>query len=109
MTSAEKLAMTKSLLGISSTDTSCDDTIATFLSVAEQEILSWRYSYGSAEVTEVPPEYEMTQIYAVIAGFSQRGAENQLQHTENGISAQFEFSDMIRYVRANVIPICKVL
>lgn len=106
MTDAEKLTMVKSMLGI--TDTSMDALLTTYLTASQREILTWRYSYGEIP-NSVPVEYEMTQIHAVVAGFSQRGAENQTGHSENGISRQFSYSDMIQYIRSNVIPLCKVL
>ena len=106
MTDAEKLTMVKSMLGI--TDTSMDALLTTYLTASQREILTWRYSYGEIP-NSVPVEYEMTQINAVVAGFSQRGAENQTGHSENGIARQFSYSDMIQYIRSNVIPLCKVL
>lgn len=109
MTDAEKLKMVKTILNIDEADIVDDTRIATYLTVAGREILTWRYSYGATEVTEVPADYEMTQIYAVVAGYSQSGAENQRQHTENGISRVFRYEDMIQYIRANVIPFVKVL
>ena len=109
MTGVEKLTMVKSILGIADSDTTEDDRITTYLTASKREILAWRYSYGSKEVTEVSSEYEMTQVYAVVAGYSQSGAENQRQHTENGISRVFCYSDMVQYIRANVVPLCKVL
>jgi hypothetical protein len=109
MTDAEKLAMVKTILNIDEADTSEDTRIATYLTIAGREILTWRYSYGTTEVTEVPADYEMTQIYAVVAGYSQSGAENQRQHTENGISRVFRYADMIQYIRSNVVSLVKVL
>ena len=109
MTTSEKLAAVKSILGI---EGSSEDTrISLYLSLASQEILAWRYSYGaqSEAVTTLPDEYEPTQIFAVVAGFSQRGAENETAHNENGISRQFHFADMIDYIRAHVIPLAKVV
>ena len=107
----EKLSMIKSILEIDENDTSQDDRLTVYLNAAKQEILSWRYSYAELEepITEVPDEYEMTQVYAVIAGYSQSGAENQISHTENGISRMFSFPDMIAYIRAHVIPMAKVI
>ena len=67
MTQLEKLKMTKMLLGINESDTSENARILAFLSAAEKEILSWRYSLSSQKVNSVPTEYEMTQVYAVIA------------------------------------------
>ena len=109
MTDAEKLVMVKTILNIDEADTSEDTRIATYLIIAGREILTWRYSYGTTEVTEVPADYEMTQIYAVVAGYSQSGAENQRQHTENGISRVFRYADMIQYIRSNVVSLVKVL
>jgi len=109
MTTDEKLTAVKSIMNI--TDTSQDDILKTYLSMAENEIISWRYSYASAENTPtgVPAEYEQTQIFAVIAGYSQGGAENQTSHSENGISRTFKYEDMVAYIRSRVIPFVKVL
>lgn len=109
MTTAEKLTMVKTLLGINESDTSEDARITVYLTAAEQEILSWRYSLSSQKVTTVPSEYEMTQVFAVIAGYSQSGAENQTSHTENSITRQFKHADMVAYIRAHVLPIAGCL
>ena len=110
MTTAEKLSMVRTMLRIS--DESEDDLITVYLNFAKHEILSWRYSYCSDEEsipTDVPSEYEATQVAAVIAGYSQSGAENQTVHHENGINRHFVYADMVAYIRANVIPIAKVI
>lgn len=107
MTTAEKLAMVKAMLGISG-DTE-DTLITTYLTSAEREIITWRYSYGQSLPDSVPVEYEMTQVHAVVAGYSQRGAENQTSHSENGINRSFSYADMVAYIRSNVIPLCKIM
>ena len=107
MTTAEKLAMVKSMMGI--TDDSEDTLITNYLTCAEREILTWRYSYGNEIPESVPVEYEMTQIHAVLAGYNLRGAENQRSHNENGIARTFVYEDMLKYIRSNVIPLCKIL
>ncbi len=106
MTDAEKLSMIKTLMGLNDTE---DERISVYLSAAEREIISWRYSYANEKPTVVPAEYEMTQIHAVIAGYSISGAENQTAHSENGISRSFKYEDMLAYIRAHVIPIVKVI
>ena len=107
MDNAAKREMVISLLGAS--DSVSEDTIDAYLTAAGKEILAWRYSYSDQSVDSVPPEYEMTQIYAVIAGYSQSGAEGQMSHSENGIARTFKYPDMLRYIRANVIPLCGVV
>lgn len=109
MSDESKLNMVKTLLDISADDTNSDELISTYLIMAEREIVSWRYSYTDLDVVTVPDEYEMTQVMAVVAGFSQGGAENQLAHNENGIYRTFKYEDMIAYIRAHVIPYCKVM
>lgn len=103
MTASEKLEMVRSLLDIASNDSSNDERIEVYLSAAAKEIISWRYSYSGNAPKEVPEEYEMTQIMAVVAGYSQSGAEGQATHSENGISRTFNYPDMLHYIRRNVI------
>ena len=107
MSNDEKLEMLMTLLGVSGSE--LEDTLNAYLAAAGKEILAWRYSYSTQSVDEVPAEYEMTQIYAVIAGYSQSGAEGQMTHSENGIARTFKYPDMLRYIRANVIPLCGVV
>lgn len=106
MTTAEKLAMVKSILRIG--DTSKDELLTTYLTAAKSEILNWRYSYSGNVPDDVPTEYEMTQVQAVINGFTQSGVEGQTVSVENGIHRHFQYSDMVRYIRANVIAIARV-
>ena len=77
MTSEAKLAMVKAILRIDDTDTSEDALITTYLDMAQQEMLSWRYSHANPDnVPEtVPTEYEITQVQAVINGYTQAGVE----------------------------------
>lgn len=112
MTDAEKLNSIKALMGI--TDNNEDAVLNEYLSLAKNEIISWRYSYTQNygtpqfDITAVPPEYEQTQIFAVINGFSMAGAEGESVHNENGINRTFVYADMVKYIRSNVIPINKV-
>lgn len=107
MTLDEKLSMVKTILGID--DNSEDKRITVYLDASKREILSWRYSFAVESPDEVPLEYEMTQVHAVIAGYSISGAENQVSHSENGISRSFKYDDMLAYIRSHVVPIVKVI
>lgn len=106
MTNEEKLAMVKSIMGPDAPD---DATITTYLNAAGTEILQWRFQYNPENIPEdVPAEYEMTQVYAVVSGFTQRGMEGQTVSIENGIHRHFAYHDMVRYIRSNVIAFAKV-
>ena len=106
MSGEEKLAMVKTIMGPDAPD---DETIETYLNLAKTEILNWRYSYNPDAMPEdVEPAYEITQVQAVVNGFTQRGMEGETTSIENGIHRHFNYSDMVRYIRANVIPFAKV-
>lgn len=106
MTAEEKLEMVKTIMGDDAPD---DNTIKSYLNLAKTEILQWRYSYNTSAMPEdVPAAFEMTQIYAVVSGFTQRGVEGQSVSIENGIHRHFDFTDMVRYIRGNVIAMVKV-
>jgi hypothetical protein len=111
VTPEAKLAMVKAILRIDDTDTSEDALITTYLDMAQQEMLAWRYSHANPNnVPEtVPTEYEITQVQAVINGYTQAGVEGQVLSIENGIHRHFNYSDMVEYVRAHVIPIAGVM
>lgn len=102
MTSEDKLAMVKVLLDVQK-DNSQDEKIEAFLEAAKKEIISWRFSYAGDMPKEVPEEYEMIQVWAVVAGYSQSGAEGQATHSENGISRTFNYPDMLHYIHRNVV------
>lgn len=106
MDASVKLTYIKTMIGIAESDTSEDALINTYLSMATQEILNFKYSLiGIPEgQTEVDAEDEITQIFAVVAGYNQRGAENQTSHNENQIYRTFHYTDMVQYIKSNVIP-----
>lgn len=108
MTDAEKLSQLKALLQI--TDTTQDATLAVYLSIAKSEILSWLYSGKTPnDVTDVPARYEPTQVMACVAGFGLQGLENQTASTENAITRQFKYSNMLEFIRASVVPYAQVM
>ena len=109
MTTEQKLGMVKAILRID--DTAEDGLISTYLEMAAQEILAWRYSNANPNTVPfaVPPEYEMTQVQAVINGYTQSGVEGQVLSIENGVHRHFRASDMIEYIRNSVIPVAGVL
>lgn len=97
--------MVKTLLRIDGADTSEDALIETYLEAAAQEIIAWRYSNAHSVPEDVPGAYEMTQVQAVINGYTQAGIEGQLRSSENGIVREFQYSDMVSFIRAHVIPV----
>ena len=110
MTTAEKLTLVKTILGISASDTSFDEELTAYLNMAGEEILNWMYinhpeQRPEGEQAIVPIRYSMVQIHAVVNGYSHKGAEGETIHHENGINRTFRFDDMIAYIRSNVFQI----
>ena len=110
MTDAEKLNTVKVLLGDGG-DVPPDATLTVYLDMAQREILQWRYHLVGGVptgMTAVPEVLEITQIYAVVAGYTHAGAEGEHTHIENGVSRRFLYSDMLGYIHNNVLPFARV-
>lgn len=110
MTDAEKLEILATLLDDGG-EVPSSAKLNTYLDLAKGEILSWMYHLIGgvpSDVSTVPERYDGTHIYAVVAGYTHAGAEGQTQHTENGISRVFVYSDMVDYIRRNVTAIARV-
>ena len=110
MTKMEKLEMLRALMDDGSA-LPPDETLLAYICLSGKEILQWRYHLVGGvpdTVTEVPARYEVTQIYAVLAGYTHAGAEGQTQHSENGISRTFKQTDMVDYIRQNVRATARV-
>lgn len=109
MTNAQKLTYIKTMMGIA--DTTQDVLLETYLDMAAQETINWKYSLVGipAGKSEIDPEDEIAQIHAVVAGYNIRGAENQTSHNENQIYRTFDANDMVDYIRQHVIPYAKVV
>ena len=110
MTDAEKLAMLKSVLGVGASDTSQDDLFNVYLSMSKSEIINWMYVNYADVPTEptMPDKYDIVQVNAVVAGYNIQGGENEYKHTENGITREFHYSDMIDYIRAHVYQLVRM-
>lgn len=109
MTQEAKISMLKTILDISGTGE--DSLLTTYLNSSSQALLSWKYEYvpNDKRPTEVPADEEQNQIWAVVAGYSQRGNEAQSGGSENGISRQWAYADMLQFIKTNVIPMVGVI
>lgn len=108
MTADEKLFRLKVLLKI--TDIAQDAELSVLLDFVKDEILGWMYSGAiPTDVTDVPPQYESTQVMACVFAYGQSGADGQLTHSENGISRSWKHEDVVEYVRSRVAPFVRVV
>ena len=111
MTDAEKLASIKKLIADGSGYVPSDETLQEYVTLSQNEILQWMYHLVGgvpSDVTTVPTKYETVQIYSVVAGWTQSGAEGEQTHIENGVHRHFRYSDMLDYIHNNVLPYVRV-
>jgi len=110
MTDAEKLTTIKTLLSDGG-EMPSDEKLNTYIALSKAEILAWKYHLvgGVPEsITDVTTTDEVAQIYAVVAGYTHAGAEGEKQHNENSVNRVFMYSDMVDYIRNNVLPYVRV-
>lgn len=110
MTNAEKINLIETIL-TDGGDVPSSTTLNAYVDISGREILSWMYhQIGGipSDCTAVPERYEMIQVYAVVAGYTQAGAEGQSGHTENGVARTFRYSDMLDYIHRNILPYARV-
>ena len=110
MTDAEKLTVIKTLLSDGG-EMPSDEKLNTYIQIAGQEILAWKYHLIGGvpdDVTEVPAAEDITHIYAVVAGYTHAGSEGEKQHNENSVNRVFIYADMVDYIRNNVLPYVRV-
>ena len=110
MTDAEKLTVIKTLLDDGG-EMPSDEKLNTYIQIAGQEILAWKYHLVGGvpdDVTEVPAAEDITHIYAVVAGYTHAGSEGEKQHNENSVNRVFIYADMVSYIRNNVLPYVRV-
>ena len=92
-------------IGIAEDEEESIKLIDDYLSLASAEIISWH----NAGEEKLSPEFDVIHVFSVIAGYSQRGAEGQISHTENGLTRMWRYEDMITYIHNNVARVAKVL
>jgi hypothetical protein len=104
MTDTEKLTYLRAMVGGSDTD----EVLSTYLVVAGKKIIARAYPYDDT-VTEVPDKYDTLQCEIAAYLLNKRGAEGQTQHTENGISRQYENADVPSSMLKVVTPHCGII
>ena len=97
----DKLSTLKVLLGV--TDTSEDQLLLTFLSLAEEKILERLYPYDG-EKKELPQRYNGKQLEIAVYLYNKQGAEGQIAHSENGISRTYESADVPESMLRGITP-----
>lgn len=99
MNENEKLLALRAMVGGSDTD----EVLSTYLKLAGRKIINRAYPYDDS-VTEVPVKYDTLQVEIAAYMLNKRGAEGQIQHTENGIQRAYENADIPASMLKPVTP-----
>lgn len=84
-------------------DTAEDTVLLSEIQVAETMILNKMYPFGYPEDVKVPLRYERLQIKLAVELFTQRGAEGQASHSENGTTRTWP---TVNRMLAQIVPHC---
>lgn len=84
-------------------DTAEDDVLLSEIQAAESMILNKMYPFGYPENAVIPLRYERLQIKLAVELFTQRGAEGQASHTENGTTRTWP---SVNRILAQIAPHC---
>lgn len=84
-------------------DVAEDAVLESELMAAEAMILNKMYPFGYEEGKVIPARYERLQIKLAIELYSQRGAEGQTSHGENGVNRSWpEVSRILKQIVPHV-------
>lgn len=84
-------------------DTAEESVLLSEIQAAETMILNKMYPFGYPDDAVVPRRYERLQIKLAVELFTQRGAEGQASHTENGTTRTWP---SVSRILAQVMPHC---
>ena len=84
-------------------DTDTDEVLDGMLSVAGALILNRMFPFGYSDGMVIPPRYEQIQIQLATELYTQRGAEGQTSHSENGTSRSWPEKNRLLSM---IIPHC---
>lgn len=104
MTDVEKLTALRAMVGGSD----ADEVLSTYLLLAGRKVIARAFPYNE-EVVEVPAKYETVQLEIAAYMLNKRGAEGQTQHSENGITRQYENADIPSSMLKAITPHCGVI
>lgn len=87
MSDEQKIEYVKSIID----DTAVSDNLVTvYLEMAKANILSRMFPFGVPEETVFPANYDFIQVQLAARYIQRRGAEGELNHSENGINRSYK-------------------
>lgn len=88
MTSAEKIAMVKTL--VDNDPEATDNAVTVYLTIAGNKMLERLYPYDTdKEISDIPGRYDTLQCELASRLFLRKGSEGETNHEENGINRTY--------------------
>ena len=106
MNDIKRLSTLKTMVGNS--ETSDDETLTVYLSLAVNAVMNKLYPYGWEGKT-VPNKYDYKICEIACYLFNKRGAEGQTGHNENGISRSYESASIPESMLKEITPFVGVI
>lgn len=103
MTDEQKITMLKSLTGETSSE-----IISVYLALAKSELLNKIYPFGDG-TEEFPAKYDALHVQATEYLLNKRGAEGEIQHSENGLTRSYESGGLPKAILQQIVPFCGVI
>lgn len=105
MTYDDKLTMLERM-----TDETEQGVLSTYLSLAEQIVMSKAYPFDDMErPTAMPARYDGVQVEIAAYMLNKRGAEGETAHSENGVSRTYEDGDIPGSLLRRITSVAGVL
>ena len=101
MTNEEKQPALRGMVG----GLDSEEVLSTYLFIAGQKIINIVFPYEN-DIKDVPLQYESLQLEIAAYLLNKRGAEGQTQHSENGITRQYENADIPSSMLKSLTPYC---
>lgn len=84
--------------------------LSTYLDIAGEAIINRLYPYAKDdEELTVPRKYQGLQVEICAYLVNKRGAEGQVQHSENGISRSYSSADIPDDMLSRIVPMVGVI
>lgn len=90
---------------VDETDTA---VLSTYLTLAKEKIMGRLYPYGVPDSAELPSSYDVKVLEIAAFMINKRGAEGEIQHSENGILRSYQIGDVPDELLRDIIPYASV-
>ena len=105
---AEITSKERILVGLSGTDTSKDEVISIYLSMAENRVVKKRYPFGATDLQKAATletySENVDSLYVIL--YNKIGAEGENSHSDNGTNRSYYDEEI---PLRDIVPVVKIV